>query len=685
MKNIYVALKYEVPASKNTFTASLRAIQVVDKSDQSIVFSFTYRDATDQEKQDHRAIFDAEMTEYEAQKGETTDLMTAFINGNSRWLIPPHQNPLEGYIEWSMNLEKLKSYLSKLRNFYLLYIENKGKWIGLDKIDDRAHDIFFIPSVLVNSFTKDIGPESWNDFIDNVIGDLKKIEGKEKIGQDAFESDEYFLPRPEIEEVLYWETLKIFKSKLVWNITDDEGANHSIMANSFESSWKALAQRISTISYVSNIKEENARIYNANVNSPFINLLKEYSNLGYKETDFIRKYLKIFDIGNDIKIDYDPKYQLIKVIIVTFDGIERELIDFGYGIKQLILILIQISILAQKSKDLRQEYDEEYGEVFNDYYAPGILLIEEPESNLHPKWQSVMATMFAEANSEFKIQLIVETHSEYLIRKLQNLVADGELKPQSVKIFYLRNLHKIEVGKGQVESLFIQDDGSIDYTMFDSGFFDESTNLEFSLLNIRRENFIKEFEDLKQNNDDNVDKIAELQQKVDAYTDKVDLNAYSLTIHRRFDTSKLSPVSVKYLVSGQYLLSNISAGDDFSPVILQYGRTIENELLKLFNRVDSNGNWSIGKMQAAMEHALSRRVILRGALNDVTTAQRTALGTQLRSTFVNHTNLKVGLLDRLRKRRNESGHPGHTKTRQDAVDYIRDANDFLDKWIGEMR
>ncbi|MDC7218212.1 MAG: AAA family ATPase, partial [Spirochaetales bacterium] len=250
MKNIYVALKYEVPASKNTFTASLRAIQVVDKSDQSIVFSFTYRDATDQEKQDHRAIFDAEMTEYEAQKGETTDLMTAFINGNSRWLIPPHQNPLEGYIEWSMNLEKLKSYLSKLRNFYLLYIENKGKWIGLDKIDDRAHDIFFIPSVLVNSFTKDIGPESWNDFIDNVIGDLKKIEGKEKIGQDAFESDEYFLPRPEIEEVLYWETLKIFKSKLVWNITDDEGANHSIMANSFESSWKALAQRISTISYV---------------------------------------------------------------------------------------------------------------------------------------------------------------------------------------------------------------------------------------------------------------------------------------------------------------------------------------------------------------------------------------------------------------------------------------------------
>jgi len=86
-----------------------------------------------------------------------------------------------------------------------------------------------------------------------------------------------------------------------------------------------------------------------------------------------------------------------------------------------------------------------------------------------------------------------------------------------------------------------------------------------------------------------------------------------------------------------------------------------------------------------MEHALSRRVILRWALNDVTTAQRTALGTQLRSTFVNHTNLKVGLLHRLRKRRNDFGHPGHIKTRQDAVDCIRDARDFLDKWINEMR
>lgn len=681
MKSIYISLKYEVPESKNTFSANLRSIEVLDKSDQSVVFSFAYRVATSEEKEEVKKAFEAELEEYNAQKQDTPNLLDAFASGKSRWWMPPHHNPLEGYIEWSMNLEKLKGYLSDLRNFYLKYLENKEKWVALDKIDELAHDVFFIPSILVESFKKDVDAASWTNFMDNVIGERKLVDGKLSIGENDFDSDEFYFPRPEIEDVLYWRVLDILKAQLVWTITEDDGTPHSIIANSFESSWKALIQKIGTINYVSNIKEDNARIYNANVNSPFVNLLKEYINLGYHDKAFIRNYLKIFEIGKDIDVDYDPKYQLIKVVITTLDNVERELVDFGYGIKQLVLILIQISILAEKSKEIKHEYDEQYGEVYNDYYAPGVLLIEEPESNLHPKWQSVLAKMFAEANSAFKIQLVIETHSEYMIRKFQTLVAKGELKADAVKIFYLRNLSKVTAGKKQVESLLIQPDGSIDYTMFDDGFFDESDTLEFSLLNIQRENFLKDFEDLKKNSRENEDKIIDLQQKIDAYTQKFDVTAYRQIIAHRFDLSKLSPMSVKYMESGQFLLNTIDSSSDFSPVVIQYGRAVEEELKQFFRIVHATKKWMIGEMQASLEKVLLGST----SLTPCSATQLRQVTTQLSATFNNPSNLRMDLIDDLRTIRNSAGHAGQTKTKQETEDYIENTNQFLDKWIIEKR
>ena len=40
--------------------------------------------------------------------------------------------------------------------------------------------------------------------------------------------------------------------------------------------------------------------------------------------------------------------------------------------------------------------------------------------------------------------------------------------------------------------------------------------------------------------------------------------------------------------------------------------------------------------------------------------------------------LKIELLDDIRKIRNDSGHSGHTKNKQDAINYIQNVNDFLD-------
>ena len=50
------------------------------------------------------------------------------------------------------------------------------------------------------------------------------------------------------------------------------------------------------------------------------------------------------------------------------------------------------------------------------------MLLEEPEANLHPAFQSKLADLFSEVAVDYEQQLIVETHSEYMVRKFQYLV-----------------------------------------------------------------------------------------------------------------------------------------------------------------------------------------------------------------------------------------------------------------------
>ena len=48
-----------------------------------------------------------------------------------------------------------------------------------------------------------------------------------------------------------------------------------------------------------------------------------------------------------------------------------------------------------------------------------IVIIEEPEMNLHPKYQSLLADLFLELSERYGFRFIIETHSEYMIRKTQ--------------------------------------------------------------------------------------------------------------------------------------------------------------------------------------------------------------------------------------------------------------------------
>lgn len=137
-----------------------------------------------------------------------------------------------------------------------------------------------------------------------------------------------------------------------------------------------------------------------------------------KEYEFIIEWMNKdhFDIG----VDYDlisisgEAYQLL---IKKSDGNMKSLSDLGMGSNQLVILLLRLATLMHRNR-------------INNIsgYRPTIVL-EEPEQNLHPKYQSLLAKLFEHLCKEFRF--VVETHSEYLIRQSQVIVHEMKSKDQA--------------------------------------------------------------------------------------------------------------------------------------------------------------------------------------------------------------------------------------------------------------
>lgn len=675
LSNLHISLTFQIPDIRDNYRAKLRGIKVIDNADNDILFSFFYRDVTNEEN-------NKDVEEFQKRKENSSqNVLRTFedriVAVQEQYPFPSFYNPLVGFVEGNINFGKLKFLLTDVAGFYQFYLENKNHYKWIEQMDDYFYENNqgFVPSLLLKSFKGELNIDEWNEFTNSLPEEI--VANKADVREIDFETDDFSFA-PEIEEVLYYKALDILRSNFQWETADlKKKSNYNIIENCFKSSWQSLIQRVLTINYLSTGKEQNSRIYSTASNSPFVNLLKEYDTYRLENSKFLKEYLSKFEIGKKIKVNYQLKYQMITISIVTFDNVERDLVDFGYGIKQLILILIQISVLAERNKISREEYDDEHGHITINHYTPSLLIVEEPEANLHPKWQSLLAEMFAKANEKYKIQFVIETHSEYLLRKFQTLVADKKIDGNKVKIFYLRKIPNT-AGMPQMSSFNINKDGGIDYQMFDSGFFDEADNLEFSLLNIQRDRFITDFNELKKSKEENEKKIIELETVIDEYTSKFDAQSSRREINVLFNTSKLETATIDYLVSGK-LLMDLKETNDFSPVIIQFGRAVEYQLKQIFHGILAPRFQTIGGMQQHLVRFINNESEYAAA--DGTTA----LEIELDNRFNNPRNIRIDLLENIRIGRNDAAHSGSFHTKQNAQDYLDHVRDFLRSYTSERK
>ena len=87
-----------------------------------------------------------------------------------------------------------------------------------------------------------------------------------------------------------------------------------------------------------------------------------------------------------------------------------------------------------------------------------MFLLQQPEVHLHPSAQAALGSLFCEVAGPNR-QLVIETHSDYLMDRVRMNVRDGKskLKPEDVSILFFER-DALDVN---IHSLRIDDAGNI--------------------------------------------------------------------------------------------------------------------------------------------------------------------------------------------------------------------------------
>ncbi len=237
---------------------------------------------------------------------------------------------------------------------------------------------------------------------------------------------------------------------------------------------------IETIYLGASLNKQSALFAIRDKRNPLAQAIHEYKQLGIDKDPgsdaykFVKYWMREseFEIGDsfDIHMHAGEAYE----VIISSHGLHVPLADKGMGSIQAMLLILRLAVIIFKKQmidRLNNVKRPEEGKLF-------IVIIEEPELNLHPALQSKLADLFHEVYYRFKIRLIVETHSEYLIRKTQLIVKsrDYEVEPNEnpFSVLYFDKDMNQWLMNYREDGVFKDD--------FGPGFFDVSSQQAISLF-----------------------------------------------------------------------------------------------------------------------------------------------------------------------------------------------------------
>lgn len=151
----------------------------------------------------------------------------------------------------------------------------------------------------------------------------------------------------------------------------------------------------------------------------------------------VNRWLKNFGFS----VDVEEFKEVIHHLKVNQNNLNLNIKDVGFGISQVLPVIIQGFLSSNNS----------------------LTMVEQPEIHLHPKMQADLSDLFIEiVKGKKSKKLVVETHSEYLLRRLRRRIAEKKditFEDVAICVFYMEK----ETQTSRVEILNIKERGYFEW------------------------------------------------------------------------------------------------------------------------------------------------------------------------------------------------------------------------------
>lgn len=136
--------------------------------------------------------------------------------------------------------------------------------------------------------------------------------------------------------------------------------------------------------------------------------------------EIIAHWLKELKLIHEFKIEEIGTNANIYRAVVKRDAKSpsASLTDVGFGVSQVLPALVLL------------------------YYVPegSTIIMEQPEIHLHPSVQSGLADVILNVAKARNLQVIVESHSEHMLRRFQRRVADKTFESKNIKLYFCNSV-----------------------------------------------------------------------------------------------------------------------------------------------------------------------------------------------------------------------------------------------------
>lgn len=152
----------------------------------------------------------------------------------------------------------------------------------------------------------------------------------------------------------------------------------------------------------------------------------------------------------------DAKTEIQYQIVISNNNIDAiNLIHVGQGIHQILPLIVRSFMPVEEET---------------------LIIIEEPETHLHPAAHGNLAQRFADSYLQDKNKnYLIETHSQNFVLRLRRLIAEGVLKTEDLAIYYVD--FNEETNESKIRLIEVGSNGGIPNKDWPKGIFSE-TSLE---------------------------------------------------------------------------------------------------------------------------------------------------------------------------------------------------------------